>query len=97
MNIGIFELRTEVTTLKSHVSKLEACVDDADAYGRRDIIIFSGNTIPLCNNGELCTNIGKEVVKNKLRIELPCSVISTAHRLGKKTLEPTTSQTQYYS
>ena len=84
MNTDIVELRTEVTTLKSHVSKLESCVDDADAYERRDTIILSGNAIPLGNNGELCTNIVQEVVKNELRIELPCSAISTAHRLGKK-------------
>ena len=46
MNTDIFELRTEVTTLKGHVSKLEACVDDADTYERRDTIILSENAIP---------------------------------------------------
>ena len=84
INTDIVQLRTEMTTLKSYVSKLQACIDDADVYERRGTIVLSGNAIPLGNNGELCTNIVQEVVKNELRIKLPCSAISIDHRLGKK-------------
>ena len=83
----ISELRSEVTSLKTTVNKLEAQIDDGDAYERRDTVIFSGPAIPVHTPGENCINIVQTIAKNNLKIEIPTNEFNTAHRLGKK---PTT-------
>ena len=51
---------------------------------RKDTLIFSGQGIPEVTAGENCTAIVKDIVKNKLQLEIRVNDISTAHRLGKK-------------
>ena len=80
----ILQLKTESTELKTRIIKLENTLDEEDAYIRRDSLIFSGNAIPTVTNGELCKNIVKSVVEEKLKIKISDSDISVAHRLGKK-------------
>ena len=79
----ITELRSEVQLLKKKVSILEEHVDGANAYGRRDCIIISGG-IPAETQGENCVELVRNVFKEKLRLEIATSDISTAHRLGKR-------------
>ena len=80
----IESLRQEVNDLKSIVTKMENSIDDADAYERRDTVVFSGDEIPAVTSGENCANIIVNLLKNKMHIELQPREINTAHRLGKK-------------
>ena len=77
-------LKKEMTMLRKHVTKLEGSIDDQNAYDRRDCVILSGELVPLVTQGEVCTNIVMDLVKEKLNLQLAASDISTVHRLGKK-------------
>ena len=83
-NREVEELRDELCVMKKKVSLLEGTIDDGNAYERRDTVIFSGSAVPVVSNGENCRDIVINLVKEKLRIELPISEINIAHRLGKK-------------
>ena len=48
-------LTSEVAQLKEKVNSLEAKVDDAEAYERRDTLVFSGEGIPPVEPGENST------------------------------------------
>ena len=85
-NHEIDDLHRQLNELKCTVSKLESTLDQADNYERLDSIILSGNSIPTYSTGENCNNLVHELVKTKLKIELPLTEINTAHRLGKKPL-----------
>ena len=78
------ELPDELCVKKKKVSRLKGAIDDGNAYERRDAVIFSGSAVG--SNGENCRVIVINLVKKKLRIELPMSEINKAHRLGKKPL-----------
>ena len=80
----ITALKEEVTKLKTTVSKLEEKLDDADAYERRDTLIFSGPGIPAAQIGENSPQIICDLIKNKLNLSINRSDLSTAHRVGKK-------------
>ena len=79
------ELRNEISTLKLTVEKLNECVDDADQYERRDTLIFSGTTVPSCNENEHTATLLSDLIKSNLNVIVNPANISTAHRLGKKT------------
>ena len=80
----IESLTVEVSTLRKKVLHLENSLDDEDAYVRRETIIFNGTAIPPSLPGEICNSVIREVIKDKLKIELQESDISVAHRAGKK-------------
>ena len=80
----IESLTAEVSTLRKKVSTLENSLDEEDAYVRRETIIFNGTAIPPSTPGEICNAVIREVIKNKLKIELQETDISVAHRSGKK-------------
>lgn len=80
----ISELHDEVNSLKMKLSKVDERVDDADAYERRDTLIFSGSGVPLSRDQESCPDIVCSLVKEKLKVQLSTSDISTCHRLGRK-------------
>ena len=84
-------LQNKVSTLESKnialeqkVARLQSGLDDKDAYTRRETLILNGTDIPVPTPGENCSNIVRDVVKNKLKIILQPSDISVAHRSGKK-------------
>ena len=83
-NQEVDSLKNDVKELRAKVSELEQCVDQADAYERLDTIIISGGSVPAFTNGENCSTILKDLIKNKLHLEISSSDINTAHRLGKK-------------
>ena len=83
-------LNEEVCRLRSRVNKLEEKVDDAEAYERRDTLVFSGEAIPQVSDDENCTLEVCNLVKDKLKVQILPTDISTAHRLGKK---PSNQQT----
>ena len=78
------DLKVQVVSLEKHVKKLEDEVDSANAYERRDVVIFSGKGLPACTQGENCSAVVQKLVKDNLSLELDMSDISTAHRLGIK-------------
>ena len=77
-------LKTKTHDLEKRVLKLENSLDDEDAYIRRDTLIFSGTSVPEATNGEICKNIVKRIIEEKLKLKLSDADISVAHRLGKK-------------
>ena len=80
----IDSLTADVASLHLKISKLEKSLDDEDAYVRRQTIIFNGTSIPPSSPGEICSNVIRTVIKEKLKISLQPSDISIAHRVGKK-------------
>lgn len=80
----ITQLEEEVSGLKTAVAKLEDRIDDADAYERRDTLLFSGDDIPAVSEGENCGQIVCDVIKEKLRLNFQTDILSIAHRVGKK-------------
>ena len=81
------QLRGEVDMLKKKLSILEDNLDGAEAYERRDSIIVSGG-IPAEVSGENCVEIVRQIAKEKLKLEIATSDISTAHRIGKRPQAP---------
>ena len=69
--------------LRHKVSKLEERVDDAKAFERRDTLVFFGEAMPQVSADENCTTVVRNLVKEKLKVQLLPTDISTAHRLGK--------------
>ena len=80
----ITSLKEEVTKLKRTVSTLEEKLDDAEAYQRRDTLIFSGPGMPAGVIGENSPQIICDVLRNKLNLNVNRSDLSTAHRVGRK-------------
>ena len=77
-------LEDDVKFLKDKVKKMDKLADEADAYERRDTLIFSGPAIPEVSSGENCSSILQEVIKRELKVNIAPSDINTAHRLGPK-------------
>ena len=65
---------------------LEERAEDANAYERRDALIFSGDGVPTATIGENCTSILCKLIKDKLKLNIQQSDISTSHRLGRKSI-----------
>ena len=86
-NKVITELKAEVNTLKTKMSALEEKIEDADAYERKDTVIFSGESLPDVTAGENCANIIAELLKHKLKLQVKSGEISVAYRVGKKPLK----------
>ena len=80
----IDDLKSEVTSLRSKVSKLENLIDDEDAYVSRESLILSCSNIPPAQNDEICSDVARKVLKEKLKLELQPNEISVCHRLGPK-------------
>ena len=82
----IYRIGKENKELKDCITRLEEKLDDSDAYERRDCVVLSGDSIPAANIGENCKEVAVQLIKEKLRINLQSSDISTAHRLGRKSI-----------
>ena len=85
-NEEVKQLKGEVFELKKEVSSLKALVDDADAYERKDTVIISGPNIPHSTPGENSSEVVRKLIKDHLKINLSADGISTAHRLGQKSM-----------
>ena len=81
--------RESIANLGAKLSSLSANMDEGDAYQRRDTLIFSGSDIPSSESNENCSQIIKNIVKDKLHLQLDPTV-STAHRLGKPPINVST-------
>ena len=82
----ISNLESEVKLLNDKIKKIENNADDADAYERRDTVIFSGPALPDGTTTENCSDIVRNLTKTELKINLSCGDISTVHRMGPKPL-----------
>ena len=80
----IQKLTAEVGTLRKEVDKCREEIDSAEQYERRDTLVISGNAVPTFVTGEISSNVCRDLIKEKLRIEIKEADISTAHRIGKK-------------
>ena len=80
----IDEMKVEITLLNKKVTKLENLVDEEDAYVRRESLILSGTIIPPSTPGEICSNVARKALKDKLNLEVQANEISVCHRLGPK-------------
>ena len=77
-------LTNEVTCLKKKINKLEEKTDDAEAYERKDVLVFSGEGIPSVEIGENCTALVCDLTEKQLKLKINNSDISTSHRVGRK-------------
>jgi hypothetical protein len=78
--------REEVGELRKTVAKLEEKVEDSDAYERRDTLVISGPGMLPATAAEICSALVCSIVREKLKINLLPTNISTVHRLGRKPL-----------
>ena len=83
-NEEISGLKNRVGELEDKIVRLEASIDDNDAYERRDTVILSGSSVPTGETGENCGEVVRRVVKESLKIEMAPTEISVAHRIGRK-------------
>ena len=77
-------LKEEVSYLRGRVEALTEKIDDGDAYERRDTLLISGDGLPPVAEGEDTSAIARDLIKEKLKINLQTNDISTSHRLGRK-------------
>ena len=80
----IESLTEEVNKLNDKVNKLEEKVEEAEAYERKDSLIFSGEEIPPATPGENCTTVICDLLKSKLKLNVAQTDISIYHRLEKR-------------
>ena len=80
----ISKLKENISELHEDLNKANIMIDDADAYERKDTVIFSGDHVPLAETGENCVDIVQKLSKDHLKINLTPDTISTAHRLGRR-------------
>ena len=85
---AISVLKQENKTLQDYVARLEEKIDDAEAYERRDCVVLSGDGVPAAQTGENCIQVACDLIKDKLKLNISPSEVSTAHRLGKKPSAP---------
>ena len=78
-------LESQVKTLLNRVEKLEDAIDEGDAYERRDTLIISGEG-SVVSQDETPVDVICSLVKEKLKLNLHQSDISTAHRMGRKSV-----------
>ena len=83
-NAEIASLQDKVTSLETQVQALQNSIDDNDTYERRDCVVLSGSSVPVFETGEICTYLARELIAQKLKINIPPSEISVAHRLGRR-------------
>ena len=74
-NAQIETLKDEIEDLRRKVSKLEEKIDDAKAYERRDVLVFSSGAVPAVEAGETCTTIVCNLMWSKLKLEVSPSHI----------------------
>ena len=73
----------ELSELRDRLNTLEDQVDSNVAYEKRDCLIVSGG-VPPVSDGEDCSEIIRQLIRNSLRINMSPNDISSAHRFGKK-------------
>ena len=76
-------IKKENKILRTSIARLEEKIDDSEASERRDSLILSGE-LPTAVAGENCKQRALDLFKEKLRLDIQPSEISTAYRLGKK-------------
>ena len=81
----IASLEEEIASLKKNLAAVDERCDEADAYERRDTVIVSGGELPdNPADGENCSQIFCNIIKNKVGLIIKPSDISVAHRLSRK-------------
>ena len=73
----------ELKKMRDRLNVLEDQVDSNSAYERRDCLIVSGG-VPEVTEGENCSKIITQLIREKLRIQMKPDDITSAHRIGRK-------------
>ena len=55
-----------MSSLETQVQTLQNSLDDNDAYERRDCLVLSGSSLPVFETGEICTNLVRDLVAQKI-------------------------------
>ena len=79
----IEDLHGQVGFLRKEVSRLTDLVDESDAFERKNSLIISGESIPISQKGENCSNLVVDVLKDNLKLVVDMNEINSAYRLGK--------------
>ena len=83
LQASVEEKDKEIKIMRARLNVLEDQVDSNSAYERRDCLIVSGG-VPEVTEGENCSKIITQLIREKLRIQMKPDDISSAHRIGRK-------------
>ena len=74
----------KITSLENTIQSLRDEQDDLENYGRRNIIVLSGSSLPTAPSDENCIDTATKIITEKLgMIDFRRTDIDVAHRLGK--------------
>lgn len=59
-------------------------LDDLETLERRDMLVLSGDSVPLAAAGEITSRVAVDTLKLKLKCELKADDLLAAFRIGKK-------------
>ena len=77
-------VKSELNSVWTRLAQLEERHDDAEAYERRNTLIISGDGVPEASQGENCTAIVSNMIREKLRMNISAGDIFVSHRIGQK-------------
>ena len=69
-NLEISQLKDEISVLTGKIQTLESNMDDNDAYKLGDTIIIAGDGIPEISEGEICSIVVINQIKEKFNMEI---------------------------
>ena len=75
----IASLEEEIASLKKNLAAVDERCDEADAYKRRDTVVDSGGELPVPAEGENCSQVFCNTIKNNVGLIIKPSDISVAH------------------
>ena len=78
-------LETKVTHLENKIESMECKLDNSEVAERINDVIITGPSTPVVTIGENCISIVKNLLGNKLRMNLSPNDIVKSHRIGKTT------------
>ena len=82
LKTGFESAKRDIKSLRENICEIEASVDEADLYQRRDTLLFSVNKIPAFQSNKNYSNTAGTLIREKLRLSIEPTT-NTAHRLGK--------------
>ena len=79
----IVQLKDEISVLKKDLTKFNEKFDDIETQERRNSVIVSGKSTPVCLSGENTKNVASDLLQNVLRTKIDPNDILSASRIGR--------------
>ena len=55
---------------------MQDIIDENEAYERRESLNFSGSSIPASSSGEICVNLVKDLIAERLSLNISASTLN---------------------